>query len=387
MARPNSIWWWESRGEWAVNIKGVRHRLGEDEEEAKLKFHAIMAKREKPAKPVKSAAGTVPALMDQFLDYVKEHNEKRTYKWYLGHLQSFRNFLDPKDLLIADLKPSHVYDWADSLTCGATMKRGAMTAVARVFNWAVKRKGIIEVSPIAHLEKPSAGSRELVITPDEYDEILKKIKGGFRDLVLTAWETGARPQEITRVEARHVDLKNSRWVFPVKESKGKKRQRIVYLTDTALEITKRLTKEHPTGAIFRNRDGEPWTPFAINCNFLRLQVEMGRQEIEIPDKDITARMKVIVKSRKAKGKEPLKEYDVRYQAKKALLDAAARKNAPKYCLYAFRHSYCTNGLKNGTDPVTMGKLMGHADLTMIYKIYAQIAQDPVFMLDAARKVK
>jgi len=205
-------------------------------------------------------------------------------------------------------------------------------------------------------------------------------------LLITAWETGARPQEITRIDARHVDVKNSRWYWPAGEAPKGDKERSVYLTEEALAITKRLMLKHPEGPIFRNRDGEPWTPFAVNCSFLRLQVKMGREKIEIPEKQIELRMRQIEKSRKAKGKPEMKEIDVRYQARKALLDAAARANAPKYCLYSFRHSYCTNGLKSGTDPVTMGKLMGHADLTMIYKVYAKIAQDPVFMLAAARKV-
>ncbi|MBC7815642.1 MAG: hypothetical protein IAG10_01945, partial [Planctomycetaceae bacterium] len=154
----------------------------------------------------------------------------------------------------------------------------------------------------------------------------------------------------------------------------------------ALAITKRLILQHPEGPIFRNADGEPWTSFAINCSFLRLQAAMGRYEIEISDKAIAAHMKVMQKRRKENGKNPLPNGDLRWQAKKALVDATARKNATKYFLYAFRYSYCTHGLMNGTDPVTMGKLMGHADLTMIYKIYAKIAKDPVFMLSAARKV-
>ncbi|MCY2962669.1 MAG: tyrosine-type recombinase/integrase [Planctomycetota bacterium] len=261
-----------------------------------------------------------------------------------------------------------------------------MTAVARLLNWAAK-EDLIERNPLQNkFEKPPAGNREQLISPEEYQAILKHVTGGFRDLIVTAWETGCRPQEVTRVEARHVELTGSRWIFPVKESKGKKRQRIVYLTDGALEITKRLMRENPEGPLFRNRNGDPWTSYAVNCNFLRLQSTMGRDGVEIQIAEIEAQMRKIEKSRKAKGKPPLKETDLRFQAKKCLVDAAARKNAPKYCLYAFRHSYCTNGLKNGTDPVTMGKLMGHTDLTMIYKIYNHIAQDPAFMLAAAQKV-
>jgi hypothetical protein len=34
----------------------------------------------------------------------------------------------------------------------------------------------------------------------------------FCDLLISTWESGCRPQESLRVEARHVDLANQRWV-------------------------------------------------------------------------------------------------------------------------------------------------------------------------------
>jgi hypothetical protein len=52
MARPPKPWWNEDRGEYNVNIRGERHRLGPDKEEAERKFHELMAKPvEAPVKP------------------------------------------------------------------------------------------------------------------------------------------------------------------------------------------------------------------------------------------------------------------------------------------------------------------------------------------------
>ncbi len=385
MARPNKMWWWEARGEWCVTIRGERHRLGEDQKAAKFKFHQLLSQPEEAPKQPEPAIETVAAVFERFLEWTQNKREPATYQWYRKHLQSFLDSLEVKTLTVQQMKPHHVHSWADGMTAGDTFRRGAMTAVARAFNWAVKM-GHLDVSPIPKLEKPAAKSREQMVSAEEYEAVLKQVTGGFRDLIVTSWETGCRPQEITRVEAKDVEIENGRWYWPAGKAPKGKKERSVYLTDTALEITKRLMDKHRTGPLFVNQDGQPWTSFAINCNFLRLQTAMGRRETEVSDAEIEKRMRVIEKNRKSKGKPPLKEFDVRYQAKKALLDSAARKNAPKYCLYAFRHSYCTHGLKNGTDPVTMGKLMGHADLAMIYKIYNHIAQDPAFMLSAARKV-
>ncbi len=44
MARPNKLWWWESKGEYAVNIRGQRYRLGTDCQEAHRLMHEPLAR-------------------------------------------------------------------------------------------------------------------------------------------------------------------------------------------------------------------------------------------------------------------------------------------------------------------------------------------------------
>lgn len=43
----------------------------------------------------------------------------------------------------------------------------------------------------------------------------------FRDLIIAIWETGCRPQEAFKVEARHVDKEQGRWVFKLREKEGR----------------------------------------------------------------------------------------------------------------------------------------------------------------------
>ena len=45
---------------------------------------------------------------------------------------------------------------------------------------------------------------------------------------------------------------------------------------------------HPSGAIFRNTNGKPRTTDAVNCGFLRLQMRMGREEMERCGETISA---------------------------------------------------------------------------------------------------
>ena len=54
--------------------------------------------------------------------------------------------------------------------------------------------------------------------------------------------------------------------------------------------------------------------------------------------------------------------------------------------YAMRHSYIHHGLTKGkVDPVVMATLAGHADTTMIVKVYGHLLKDTRFMREATKK--
>ena len=127
----------------------------------------------------------------------------------------------------------------------------------RVFRWAAEQ-GYIDRSPVAHMKQPQGGKREVVVSQAEFDEILSLAKDeGFRDLLIVTWETGCRPQESLIVEARHVDLANQRWVFQPSEEKCGRSLRVVYLTDRALAIVKRLMI-CTGGTALCNSEGGAW---------------------------------------------------------------------------------------------------------------------------------
>lgn len=328
MARkPKGPWFWQQAQVYCVTIEGKRHKLGADLKAATTRFHSLMAQ---PSERVPS--DSVRAIVDLFLDFSEKQNAPLTYEFYRKHLQSFVDSLKPLTLPMNMLKPHHVESWADSHGWGPSYKRGALTAVARAFNWAFK-KGHIPNNPIwKKLDKPPAQSREVSLTPAQFKQLLKHTSGDFKDLITVAWETGCRPREVMAVEARHVDLTNARWVFSEKESKGKRDKRVVYLSDKALAITKRLMAKRKKGPLFLFGD-RPWDRFAAANHFRRLNPILGMQ----------------------------------------------------YRLYDFRFSFCTNGLKNGVDPITMQHLMGHKDLSMISKIYALVSQDVSHMRAAAKR--
>jgi integrase len=374
----------KSRKLWYVQLDGIQHNLGPDQEAAFAAYHDLMRQpREKS--PVRS--DSIAGLIDSFLDFTEKHRAADTYEWYQSRLQ---RFLDRyPDLTVRELKPFHIQEWIDSypkLSGGS--KRNLCRSIIRAMNWAAKQ-GYIDKSPIAGFEKPPGGKRERVITDAEWRDILAVVPDpNFQDLLLVTWETGCRPQESLIVEARHVDLQNSRWVFPVSESKTDL-PRVVYLTDQALDICKQRMERFPAGPIFRNASNKPWTTEAVNCAFIRIQIRMGlrtKQAKKIDKAAVTAFAAILKPTRRVKGKDvPKAKAELMDEARRKLRYREAVKHAPKFCLYNIRHTWINRMLTTGVDALTVAILAGHADVSTISKTYQHLSQNPKFMLEQAKR--
>ena len=191
-------------------------------------------------------------------------------------------------------------------------------------------QGHLERSPLRGLKKPVPNHREQILSQEEFDEALAQVPNqNFNDLAHFVWYTGCRPQEAVIVTSAMYDSKFTRIVLPIVDSKGKKHHRIIYLCDEAKEIVERNLGNEPT--LFLNTKGKPWTANAICSTWNRIK----------------------------------------------------NKLRTRYCTYALRHSYATHQLQNGTDPVTLATLLGHRDTTMLSKVYANLSQDPEYLLKQA----
>src|SRR5262249_2048730 len=147
--------------------------------------------------PAATSGLTAAELFDKYLDWCSRHRKSRTFAWYQDHLQSFLSTLPEAQIAATALRPFHVVEWVDKhTTCGDCQRRGAIIAVQRPYNWAVKL-GFIESNPIAYVEKPPAKRRETFVTPAEWVKIRDSYAEGdpFRDLLEFCWESGCRPQE------------------------------------------------------------------------------------------------------------------------------------------------------------------------------------------------
>lgn len=140
----------------------------------------------------------------------------------------------------------------------------------------------------------------------------------FLDYATTLRLTGCRPQELHRVEARWFNEQDRQWVFPDSaEITPKLRGRIVPLPGEAFTISKRLAKQNPTGPMFRNSQGNPWTSNAVRCRFRRYSQKAG-----LP-----------------------------------------------FIAYGFRHTFATDHAIKGTPQLQLQDIMGHRDGKMLSTVY------------------
>ena len=339
MGRPKKQsrepYWLTKKNCWYVHHGTRTIRLSPDKDEAWRLWHELMAKPPEQRELPRPSQMQAVEILDLFLSWCQKNRAEATYEWHKHFCQMLASTLPPL-LLLSDLKPYHLTRVMDShADWSNNTKRDFVSAIQRALNWGVD-EGLIEKSPIARMKKPGLEARDLAIRPEDYAEVTEAVKEpNFRRLLAFAWESGVRPQEIRAIHARHIDFELKRIVFPPKESKGKKRHRIVYLTDAGIEMLRPLAEEHPTGAVFRNSEGAAWTKDAINCAFCRLKKKIGR----------------------------------------------------KLHLGAWRKGYTTEAIKAGVDISTLAGLLGQRDARMIATTYSKVTQDQEHMARMAEKAK
>jgi len=319
----------KARGVWYVEIDRKQINLGPDKDEAFRQYHQLMGKpREQHASPE-----SLVVIIDAFLEWTQKNRAPDTYEWYRQRLQRFVSRYP--EMRVSALRPFHVEQWVDEYDIARTTRRNYFRSIKRCLSWA-RRQGRIDHDPLEALDLPGSDRREIYIPPEDFEGLLQFVPDSrLRELLVTTYDTGCRPQESLRVIDKWVDVKHARWVFPEKKSKGNRSPRIVYLNDEALEISRRLLDEHSEGELFRNRNNRPWTPDAVNCGFERIQVRMGKAALksegkEPSDKQIAKLIKTLSPTKREKGVERAKRpAELREEAKSKLFKSVEMASIPR----------------------------------------------------------
>ena len=327
-----------------------------------------------------------------------EAQSPATARWYIDRLQRLADYLvderNPPELgylRCVDLRPFHVQEWLESMPAmRPTTRRNYIQAIKRCLAWCVEM-GHLDKSPIAGMRRPGAGRREIVISGEEFARIQRCVPNrDFRDLLDFAWATGARAKECVELERRHVQLDESRIVFPVGEDKMRKAPRIIYLDDAAKAIVARRLDQCDR-RVFTNSNGEPWTPRSVNCAFIQVRIRMGKAVLgkdgmQIPEKDVSDLIRRLNPLRHSNGKAVRKsQAELLDEARRKLRNRLASQHAPKYCLTLLRHSWCHHALRRGIDALTVSILMGHSDSSMVARVYGKLSHATDYLREAAKK--
>jgi integrase len=325
-------WYRKSKSQWFVQINGKQIPLGKGKREAMRQYHRLMDKG--------PATGELPVrkLLDAYHLWLKANRADSTVTRRKPLLESFGNFVRPT-LRIRDLKGFHVESWIASgyAEANSTTRNIMITAIKAALSWGVKQ-GYADSNPIATLEKPAANIRQEFLPVETWPQVLALTNGPFNDFLTVMLDSGARPQEMFKFEAKH--YRDSRFTLPIADSKGKKKSRVVYLPETARKIVEKLVKHYPEGKLFRNTKDIPYCADSIKCSFGRLKAKLKAEGIELDS----------------------------------------------LCATTLRHSFAHHRLTSGQDSLTVSKLLGHADGRMVATRYGHIEANADFMQAEASRI-
>jgi integrase len=195
-------------------------------------------------------------------------------------------------------------------------------------------QGYIDSHPLTKLKRGTHKRRERILTVEERQLIRNNVKEDFADFLLALELTGARPfSELATIRADMIDWKTKTIQFAEHKNERKGKTRTIYISPKLAVLLKRKCQEHPTGLLFRNRNGCIWASH-----------------------DATRRL--------------------RYVTDKLKL--------PRATIYAFRHTYCTDALAKGMSANVLAELVGNSPVT-IARNYDHLSKMRESMLAAAAK--
>lgn len=259
-----------------------------------------------------NASLTVEQASQEFLNWVSEYRKPKTHKWYREHLAHFLPHV--AGFVVADLRAFHLRDFLSVQPWSQSYKAGSVASAKRWASWMVERE-ILSSNPFAGVTSPGIESRDNVPTPQEVEQILKCAHGPTHHILSVLVGTGARPKELR--DARVGWFQVDKFVVPIQFAK-KGRPRTILLNERCSQLVASLCEDRESDEhVFLNHKNKPWTQNGLLQALRRC--------------------------------------------------CSGRKFAP----YDMRHAFATNALECGVDSLLVGHLMGHADVTMVAKVYAK----------------
>jgi integrase len=268
------------------------------------------------------------AVLEAHLAWVEMHRDPPTYATRRKYLDSFHVHFGLKK--VGELKRHHVQKWLDEHPAwNVSTKALALKCLKAALNWAADLE-MISRNPLAGFRAGGGvAARVTLINRAQHEALLARLgrrKNGRAVLGLleVLWQTGARPGEVARATAAHVDWERRTIVLERhKTSRKTGKVRTIYLNPQAFEVVRRAAAEHPKGPLFPTRTGLVYRDKTLSNRFADARNALG-----LP-RDITP--------------------------------------------YSYRHAYATDWLRSGKPVAILAELLG-TSIAMIEKHYGHLAR-------------
>jgi integrase len=344
VARTPKPWYNAERNAWYVTIKGKRHRLAENKKEADRAFYSLMVTEGEITQ--QRGRISVADAVETLIESVQHHRDstKRIYVYSLGPFAA--RFASRKlDSITPDEVITFVSTYVGAHRSGRPIGDSSRCLMFRhiktLFRWA-RDIGLLAINPMHGKTGPwRIRDRARGLTPEEYHAIMgdSKLNDYFKEVLEFLWRTGARPGEIAKIEARHLDAhKDIVRLQPTEHKTGTKtgKQRELIMPPDLMARLRAYAVERPKGPLLLGIRGRPWNQGLLSKTFSRTKKRLG-----LPDDSV---------------------------------------------LYLARHSFVTRVLNSGTDLALAAKLVGHANAEVIQRTYYHPDVDALLNITKALNV-
>jgi integrase len=276
---------------------------------------------------------------EEFLELIKGERKPRTHHRYTVSLVSLKAALGKKCL--SEITPEEIdhfkHSRLNSGRKGSTVNRD-LACLRRLLRVAVKRNKL-RASPFSEGRVdflPEQG-RERILSFQEERAYLKAANSTLRDVATIILECGCRPDEVFRISVDDVVLLSR--TLKIQSGKTKNARRSVPLTKAAQDVLRQRISQAKGPYIFPFRKG-----FG-SFNWKRPMTQIWNAH-----------------------KDALQKSGIR----------------PAFTLYDCRHTYGTRAIEGGIDPLTLMRLMGHANLATTNR-YVHLSQN--HLSDAQKRIE
>jgi integron integrase len=278
---------------------------------------------------------------------------QEAYEAWIKRYIVFNGRRHPADLDEADVR-AFLSDLAVSERVSASTQNQALAAIKFLYS-AVVRRPLVSISDFA----PAAVPKRLpvVLSEREVRAIIGSLREPDRLVVSLLYGSGLRILECVSLRVKDVDL--DRCEITVRGGKGDKDRRVPLAKSAIADVKRRLRDSHRVWTVDRRND-------------VRVTGIEGALARKLPGADrdwpwfyVFPATRTFRDESRVARRHHLHETHVQRAVKDVVVGA---KIAKRVTCHAFRHSFATHLLENGSDIRTIQELLGHTDIrtTMIY---------------------